>query len=145
MKCAKHAAAAAAAALLILTALACGGSEGSSESGTKNPPTSGAAPMTVIDARSEAQQIFSTRCAVCHGPEGRGDGPGAAGLDPHPRNYHDVAWQDSVTDKEIETAILYGGAAVGRSPAMVANPDLTNKPDVVTALREIVRGFGKND
>ena len=54
-----------------------------------------------------------------------------------------MAWQDSVTDKEIETAIVYGGAAVGRSPGMVGNPDLGSKAAVVAALREIVRNFGK--
>lgn len=95
------------------------------------------------EARQEARQIFSTRCAVCHGAEGRGDGPGGAGLTPRPRNYHDTAWQDSVTDEEIEQAIVYGGAAVGRSPGMVGNPDLGSKPAVVAALREIVRNFGK--
>jgi hypothetical protein len=38
---------------------------------------------------------------------------------------------------------VYGGAAVGRSPAMVGNPDLADKPDVVSALRAMVREFGK--
>lgn len=95
------------------------------------------------EARQQAQQIFGTRCAVCHGPEGRGDGPGGAALNPKPRDFHDTAWQDSVADKEIETAIVYGGAAVGRSPAMVANPDLGGKAAVVAALREMVRNFGK--
>jgi mono/diheme cytochrome c family protein len=29
-------------------------------------------------------ELFSQTCVVCHGPEGKGDGPGAAGLDPKP-------------------------------------------------------------
>lgn len=28
--------------------------------------------------------LFQTHCAVCHGPEGRGDGPAATGLNPRP-------------------------------------------------------------
>ena len=60
-----------------------------------------------------------------------------------PRNFSDPAWQKSVTDEHIETIIKYGGAAVGKSPAMPANPDLNSKPQVVTELRLIVRGFGK--
>ena len=28
--------------------------------------------------------LFATHCAVCHGPEGRGDGPTAVALDPKP-------------------------------------------------------------
>lgn len=27
-------------------------------------------------------ELFATHCASCHGPEGRGDGPAAVGLDP---------------------------------------------------------------
>jgi mono/diheme cytochrome c family protein len=128
--------------------LACGGAQddaaAGSQSGAEATEAAPAAAQPTADARQEAQQIFSTRCAVCHGAEGRGDGPGGAALDPKPRNYHDVAWQDSVTDEEIEKAIVYGGAAVGRSPMMVGNPDLAAKPEVVAALREIIRNFGKN-
>ncbi|MCG6955251.1 MAG: c-type cytochrome [Gemmatimonadetes bacterium] len=136
-------------ALLTLGALsACGGSKTdagrSSQAAAESPSGAAVASAEITpEAHQQAQQIFSTRCAVCHGAEGRGDGPGGAGLDPRPRNYHDTAWQDSVTDKEIEQAIVYGGAAVGRSPAMVANPDLGSKPAIVAALREIVRNFGK--
>lgn len=133
---------------MIAALAACGRGQGGAPgdaAGGANGSSGTAAPTAQITpaARQEAQQIFSTRCAVCHGPQGYGDGPGGAALNPKPRNYHDVAWQDSVTDKEIETAIVRGGAAVGRSPAMVGNPDLAGKPAVVAALREMIRGFGK--
>jgi len=94
-------------------------------------------------ARQEAAQIFDTRCAACHGPAGRGDGAAAAALDPKPQNYHDMAWQKSVTDEEIARAIVYGGATVGKSPIMAPNPDLESKPDVVQALVDKVRSFGE--
>ncbi len=137
---------------VVLLAAAIGGCGSESGAGGGNPGASSATAgsaeggETVAitpEARQEAQQIFGTRCSVCHGAEGRGDGPGGAALVPTPRNFHDTAWQDSVADKEIETAIVSGGAAVGRSPAMVANPDLRSKPGVVAALREIIRNFGK--
>ncbi len=125
----------------------CGGGKADADSGPQaaGEATGAGSPAAEVtaDARQEAQQIFSTRCAACHGAQGYGDGPGAAGLDPKPRNYHDTAWQDSVTDAEIESVIVYGGAAAGRSPMMVGNPDLGAKPDVVAALREIIRAFGK--
>jgi hypothetical protein len=38
--------------------------------------------------------------------------------------------------------ILYGGAAVGKSAAMPANPDLQSQPFVVKALVEKIRNFG---
>ena len=92
-------------------------------------------------ATAEAQQIFSTRCVTCHGAEGAGDGAASAGLTPRPRNLQDSAWQSSVTDAHIERIIQYGGAAVGKSPAMPANPDLTSKPEVVSALRDHIRSL----
>lgn len=91
--------------------------------------------------KAEAEQLFKTRCSSCHGPNGEGNGPAAAGLNPKPRNYHDAQWQASTTDEEIEKAIIYGGAAVGKSPQMAANPDLQAKPGVVKALREKIRSF----
>ena len=106
-------------------------------------PAASASSEPSAEARAEAKQIFGTRCFACHGPEGLGNGPASAGLTPPPRNFHDPAFQARVTDEHIEQIIQYGGAAVGLSPAMPANPDLTSKPEVVAALREIIRGFGK--
>jgi len=128
---------------------ACGGPAGDPDEAATPPGTTdasvpaGSAAAVTPAAREEAQQIFDTRCTVCHGSDGRGDGPGASALDPKPRDYHDAEWQQTVTDEEIETAIVYGGAAVGQSPLMVGNPDLTGKPAVVAALREIIRDFGE--
>lgn len=113
--------------LLLLLLAACGSSRGK-------------VAVTAAD-RAEAAEIFKSRCAVCHGLDGRGDGPGGAALVPKPRNYHDRAWQAATTDEEIEKAIVYGGPAVGQSPLMAPNPDLQNKPGVVAALREKVRSF----
>ncbi len=104
------------------------------------PPATGA---DAGSAQAEAREIFATRCFTCHGTEGRGDGPASAGLQPPPRNFHDLEWQASVTDDHLEKIILYGGAAVGRSPAMPPNPDLQSKPEVVRALVELIRSFGR--
>ncbi len=45
------------------------------------PPGSDLPPDTPRGAR-----IFAQRCAVCHGPDGRGNGPAAPSLIPHPRD-----------------------------------------------------------
>ncbi len=96
------------------------------------------------EASKQAEEIFSMRCTPCHGPEGRGNGPAAAALNPKPRNFHDTTWQGSVTDEHIEKIIQYGGASVGKSPAMPPNPDLVSKPEVVAALRAHVRSLSGN-
>jgi len=105
-------------------------------------PAAGSAAISDA-ARTEAKEIFALRCTPCHGPTGEGNGPASATLTPRPRNYTDQAWQKQVGDEEIEKAIQFGGAAVGKSPAMPPNPDLVSKPEVVQALRDVVRGFGK--
>ena len=93
-------------------------------------------------AVKEADTIYQTRCIGCHGPTGKGDGPIGMALNPRPRDLSDAAWQKSVADEHIEKIILSGGPAVGKSPMMPANSDLNAKPDVLKALRAMVRNFG---
>lgn len=90
-----------------------------------------------------AAEIFKANCANCHGPEGRGDGPVAASMNPKPRDYSDAAWQASVTDDELKRIILKGGAALGKSAMMPPNPQLKDQPQVLDDLVKIIRGFGK--
>lgn len=130
-----------------LAASACGGAPSGGD-GSATPAAPAAAPAasvapTAVDPVAEATQIFTLRCTPCHGPTGAGDGPASKALVPPPRNFGDATWQASVTDTHIEQIIQYGGTAVGKSPTMPANPDLTSKPAVVTALRAHIRGLKK--
>lgn len=102
------------------------------------PPQPAATAKTGV---AEARALFDSLCFTCHGAAGRGDGPGAAALDPKPRSFADASWQESVTDAQIEKAIVYGGAAVGKSPMMPAQPQLKGKAEVLGGLVSIVRGF----
>ena len=97
--------------------------------------------VAAADPAAEAKEIFQNRCTVCHGEKGKGDGPGSAALDPKPRNFTLVDWQESVTDDHLRKIIVYGGLAVGKSAAMPANPDLDAKPEVVNELVKIVRSL----
>lgn len=125
------------AATLALASVACSKSE-ASPSRTNTTNTTSTTNATAQNAPTE--DLFKTRCAPCHGEAGHGDGPGAAALNPKPRNYTDVAWQTKVSDEDIRKTILYGGAAVGKSPAMPANPDLEGKPEL-DELVKTVRSF----
>lgn len=102
-----------------------------------------AAAPAVVDATAAAKEVFATRCTPCHGPTGAGDGPASAGLTPKPANFNSAEWQASVKDDHIEKIILYGGAAVGKSPAMPPNPDFGSKPELVSALRAHLRSLKK--
>lgn len=117
------------------------------------PPTQEATPapapevaeaeVAVADPKAEAVEIYENRCTVCHGKTGKGDGEGSAALDPKPRDFTLTEWQESVTDDHIQKIIVYGGAGVGKSPTMPANPDLDAKPEVVKELMVYVRNLRK--
>lgn len=95
-------------------------------------------------AQQEAQTMFDTKCAVCHGPGGAGNGPNADQFNPKPRNETDPAWQASVTDEQIREIIFRGGARVGKSAAMPSHTQLRDRPEVLDELVKIVRRFGKH-
>ena len=90
-----------------------------------------------------AREFFAQRCVPCHGSTGHGDGPASATLNPKPRQFANVGWQHSVTDDQIEATIRLGGAAMGKSAVMPANPDLDNDPTLLAGLRVVVREFGQ--
>ncbi|MBX3302856.1 MAG: FTR1 family protein, partial [Nitrospira sp.] len=48
----------------------------------------------------QAGTLFAQHCAMCHGQQGRGDGPLAAGMDPAPSDFHD--------DTRMRQRSLYG-------------------------------------
>ena len=93
---------------------------------------------------AQAQQMFDTVCAVCHGADGTGTGPASANLNPKPRNYTDPKWQASVSDDDLKKTILLGGQGVGKSPMMPGQPQLKDHPEVLDGLVGVIRGFGKH-
>jgi mono/diheme cytochrome c family protein len=58
------------------------------EHGYELPPVD---PKTVMTANPEllkrGKALFEQNCVSCHGPAGQGDGPGAAGINPRPRDF----------------------------------------------------------
>lgn len=107
------------------------------------PVAEAAEAPAAVDPTAEAAEIFENRCAVCHGMTGKGDGEGSAALDPKPRDFTSPEWQKSVTDEHIQKIVVYGGAGVGKSPTMPANPDLDAKPAVVKEIVAYVRDLAK--
>jgi mono/diheme cytochrome c family protein len=86
--------------------------------------------------------VYKNYCTQCHGPEGKGDGPGAAGLDPKPAVHAALPLSDYPEDY-LYNVVYYGGKTVGKSPDM---PDwgLTLPPqdlaDVIAYLRATFKG-----
>jgi len=114
-------------------------------SGSPNAqPESGPSKRTAAGQPSQAEQMFATVCATCHGMDGSGKGPASEALNPKPRNYTDPAWQTSVTDDQIKEIILKGGQGVGKSPMMPGQPQLADQPEVLDGLVKLIRAFGKH-
>lgn len=132
-------------ALVVLTGLALAAcNKGASDKAAQQAPAPVAPAPAAAPATAEpltADSVFHTRCATCHGESGHGDGPASVALNPKPRNYTDPEWQKSVTDEQLKKTIVGGGAAVGKSPLMVPNPDLAGKDDVLDGLVKIIRAF----
>jgi mono/diheme cytochrome c family protein len=59
------------------------------------------------DTHAEAQHLFDSTCAICHGRDGRGGVPAAEGLPP-PRNFCDASFQASRSDDDLKKAIREG-------------------------------------
>jgi len=77
--------------------------------------------------QADGQKLFETRCFVCHGRDGKGDGPSASGLAEKPQDLTDANWQRTTSDDRIRSVIQGGGAVIGKSGAMPSNPDLTKE------------------
>jgi len=76
-------------------------------------PAAAGAPDLAAGAR-----LYATYCASCHGPEGAGDGPVAAGLNPKPAAHNDGTYMRTLSDEHLFKVIKEGGPSVGKSPLM---------------------------
>lgn len=138
-------------ALSLAVIAGCGGSGSNTDNtATNNPPTTTPAPATpapdttpsapAADANLSAEalgaKVFATRCALCHGPDGHGNGPGAAALNPKPRNYHDKAYMDSRTDAQLLEVIRNGKGAMPKWGAILSEAE-------IQAVLKHVRGLSQ--
>jgi mono/diheme cytochrome c family protein len=115
----------------------CGGNEGTPSTTNQNatlapvpPEYAGLTNPLGTEAAQAGAEVFRTNCEMCHGPQGHGDGPAGAALDPKPGNLavvqtkagddylfwriHDgkpgtsmVAWKGILTDEQIWQAVAF--------------------------------------
>ena len=80
------------------------------------PASKPAAPASPSGDAAAGKQLYLSYCSSCHGKSGDGKGPAAIALRPPPGDLRVTA-----SDREALTAIITnGGAAVGKSPVMIA-------------------------
>ena len=86
-----------------------------------------------LDTHAEAQHLFDSICAQCHGRDGRGGVPAMEGQ-PAPRNFCDAAFQASRSDDELKQAIRAGKGPMPPFGALFDDGQLT-------VLVAYIRGF----
>lgn len=72
------------------------------------------------EAAGAGAELFASTCASCHGEEGKGDGPAAAALEPHPANLADAEMMAGMSDAYLFWRISEGGAMEPFNSAMPA-------------------------
>jgi mono/diheme cytochrome c family protein len=89
---------------------------------------------------SRGKALFAQTCATCHGPEGKGDGPGGAGLNPKPRNFTAATgWKNGTRVEDIYKTLDEGV----KGSSMVSYNYLTKKDRM--ALVHVVQSLGAFD
>lgn len=85
------------------------------------------------------KQLYQTRCAPCHGADGKAQTPLAKALKPTPRDHTDGAYMNALSNEHLAQVIKKGGTAVGKSPIMPPQADLNDQQiqDIVTFLRSL--------
>src|SRR5499433_4245172 len=73
------------------------------------------------------EKLYQTRCAPCHGPDGKAATPTAQALNPKPRDHTDGAYMNQLSNEHLAKVIKNGGPAVGKSAIMPAQSDLNDQ------------------
>ena len=84
-------------------------------------------------------QLYQQRCSICHGSDGKGNTPTAQALNPKPRDHTDGAYMNALSNEHLFKVIKQGGAAVGKSPLMPPQSDLSDQQiqDLIAFLRSL--------
>jgi mono/diheme cytochrome c family protein len=104
--------------------------------------------LTLLSGRLDAhaagnleagKKLYETRCAVCHGPDGKAATPAAQALNPKPRDHTDGAYMNALSNEHLAKIIKEGGAAVGKSPLMPPQADFNAQQleDVIAFVRSL--------
>src|SRR5438132_1363558 len=92
--------------------------------------------------RPLGERVYARRCAVCHGPDGRGNGPAAPSMIPRPRDftlalfkYKSTPGNEAPTDADLRRVVTRGLAA----SAMPSFGDLLTEAEIAGVVEQVKR------
>ena len=87
------------------------------------------------------KDIYEIRCAPGHGTNGEGDGPGAGGLEPKPRNFREAAFWKGRTREQVRDVVLRGkpNSLMGAFGVRFGGPLADDEIDHVVSYLETFR------
>ena len=98
---------------------------------------------------AKGQATFKMYCETCHGASGKGDGPGAAGLQPAPRDFTKGQFKFDADkngktgeDADLKGVISKGAFEFGGSPLMAPWAGVLSDSDIDNVIAYI-RSFKK--
>jgi mono/diheme cytochrome c family protein len=85
------------------------------------------------------KQLYQQRCSPCHGPDGKANTPTAQALNPKPRDHTNGEYMNKLSNEHLAKVIKQGGAAVGKSPIMPPQADLSDQQiqDIIAFVRTL--------
>jgi caa(3)-type oxidase subunit IV len=73
---------------------------------------------------AHGKELFQQQCITCHGPTGHGDGPAAAALNPHPRNFTSgEGWKNGRKPSQVFHTLTEGVKGSAMPPFATLPPD----------------------
>jgi mono/diheme cytochrome c family protein len=88
-------------------------------------------------------KVFNTNCSMCHGQEGKGDGPAGMSLNPHPRNLVEGKWTQGAGP--IAHFKVATGGIPGTSMAPFGHLKVADRWAVVQFIQSITQNKGSDD
>jgi mono/diheme cytochrome c family protein len=83
--------------------------------------------LTLLGAESFAvgeykkgEKLYDDKCVICHGRDGKGNGPGAAAFNPKPADFNSPAFWQRMNDEKIANTVSKGH---GMMPSFDLTPD----------------------
>lgn len=103
-------------------------------------PTDGDGGKQMGDVAGKGRRLYENRCAMCHGPEGRGDGWNAVHLPVQPTPHADAVRMSARPDDTLFDGIHAGGWVLEGSPRMPAFGETLDSEQIralVAYIREL--------